>query len=194
MIILLPLADGEQQRITLNNLNNKVIQIHTSDCTYPFNHIFFAEVGKLLHFWKTNKENFDNICFIQNRRYFKDLNNINKIEPNKVYLAKKENVGPIKLQFQNSHPPAKNIFENILNKIEINKNLLNERGLSPHNIFISDKTFFNQYCEFLNENLIPIFDPKFDKKYGAFISERLLHLFAYSNFNVIEKEIIILPK
>ena len=80
MIILLPLVDNEEPRIIIKNTNNKLIQIHTSDCISPFNHIFFAEIGKLLHFWKTNKENFNDICFIQNRRFFKDFDSFSNID------------------------------------------------------------------------------------------------------------------
>ena len=53
MIVLVPLADNENRRI---ETKHKVIELHTSECEYPFNHIFFSEVGKLLHFWKNNKE------------------------------------------------------------------------------------------------------------------------------------------
>lgn len=66
--------------------------------------------------------------------------------------------------------------------------------ISPHNIFYSNKTFFNQYCQFLNEYLVPTFNENINQKIGAWISERLLHLFAYSNFKVEQKEIIVLPK
>ena len=66
--------------------------------------------------------------------------------------------------------------------------------MSPHNIFISNKNFFNNYCEFLNEYLVPFFNKDIQEKQGALICERLLHLFAYSNFNVIEKGITVLPK
>lgn len=66
--------------------------------------------------------------------------------------------------------------------------------ISPHNIFYSNKTFFNQYCQFLNEYLVPTFNENINQKIGAWISERLLHLFAHSNFKVEQKEIIVLPK
>ena len=195
MIVFVPLADNENCRISSKN---RIIKIHTSECSYPFNHIFFSEIGKLLYFFKTNHESFESICVLQNRRFFKDFDNFPKINDNTVYLAKKENIGPsIIKQFYKCHNDAINIFDNMLNNIKtnnINKKILEEKSLSPHNIFYANKLFFDQYCNFLNENLIQCFNEKYDKKIGAFIAERLLHLFACSNFNVIEKEITTLPK
>lgn len=193
MIVLLPLADNENRRIPF--VDSKVIELKTSECDYPFNHIFFAEIGKMLHFWKINIENFDSICFIQNRRYFKDFDKFQKIDDQIVYLAKSENIGlNLKNQFFSCHNEVKQIFNNILNECDLNKELLNSNNLCPHNIFYSNKLFFDQYCQFLNNHLIKYFDEKYTKKYGAWISERLLHLFAYSNFKVEQKEIIVLPK
>ena len=194
MIVLLPLSDNENCRIP--SINSKIIELKTSQCLYPFNHIFFAEIGKMLHFWKTNKENFDSICFIQNRRYFKDMNSFQKIDDKTVYLSKDMLVGPLNIRenFYSNHRQSKEIFDNILNESNLNKELLKKNKLCPHNIFYSNKLFFDQYCQFLNDHLIKYFDEKYDKKWAAWICERLLHLFAYTYFKVEQKEIIVLPK
>lgn len=105
MIVLLPLADNEEKRIITSN---KVIELKTSQCEEPFNHIFFSEIGKLLHFWKNNNENFESICFIQNRRYFKDMESFPKLDDKTVYLAKFENIIlNIEKQFLKCHPTRK---------------------------------------------------------------------------------------
>ena len=102
--------------------------------------------------------------------------------------------GNIEENLKHCHEEGVYLFDEILAKSSLNKDLIKSIYLNNHNIFYSNKIFFNQYCQFLNDYLVPKFDQKFNKKIGAWLSERLLHLFAHSFFKVEEKEIIVLNK
>ena len=131
---------------------------------------------------------------VQNRRFFKGLDNIT-VGKNEVILAPEEWVGfDIVHQFRCCHYKYSSIFEEICQKIDIDHSLLERRSFSPHNIFVSEMDFFIQYGDFLKKTLTPYFDSKINEKVGAWISERLLYVFAHSHFKVKTEPIEVLDK
>lgn len=192
--ILLPLATGEQKRIY--DFDVTFLHIHTEEC-YPkeYQSIFWSEIGKYLYCFKEVKD-FDGRLYgmVQNRRFFKHLDKLN-VEKNEVILAPEEWHGiSIKDQFRHCHYKYFSIFDEICQKIDIDHSLLERRYFSPHNVFVSDMDFFIQYGEFLKKTLTPYFDPNINEKVGAWISERLLYVFAHSHFKVKTEPIEVLDK
>jgi hypothetical protein len=195
MKIILPLADNENVRI---NSKYEIIKIRTSDCKEPFNHIYFAEVGKLLYFSENYLNNFEDdevFAFIQNRRFFKDLDDIESIKKDEVILSKEELIWfDIRTQFKYCHPKYSEIFNGICDDLKIPVKILNCNILSPHNIFIANKNFIMKYTTFIKDFLLKYFNEDLEDKAGAWMCERLLYVYCKMNYNLIFKDIIELEK
>lgn len=208
--IILPLADGEKIRAPILE-NVKYYKIYTKDIKNNYASSWYCEVGKFIQWTKDFDFKFKhqgsnsvngpiglNLTYgiIQNRRFFQNLNELNVYSNNEVILAKKEWLGGLSIinQFKYCHPKYFEKFLKICKKLEINENLLEDGNLSPHNIFISKLNFLFEYSAFLQEFLDPFFDPNENDKVGAFIAERLLHIFANTYFKVRTEPIITLPK
>lgn len=199
--IILPLADNEKRRV---ETTLTLFETSTSELKFPYNHVFFSEIGKLFHHLELVKFKFRTkpMCMrryfgiIQNRRYFKNMEDLRIYSNNEVILANEEWLGgkTIKTQFKCCHPNYCSIYEDILKKYKFNENILSHNMMSPHNIFLSRLDFFLDYGEFLEEVLMNYFDEKYTEKIGAWISERLLHLFANEYFKVKHEPIITLQK
>lgn len=209
--IILPLADEEEQRVP--NFDVIFKKIKTSECYKPFDHLFWSEVGKFItsaHILSNrlsgigplneinyqNKNKFGIKGIIQNRRYFKNLDKLQVNSSTEVILAKEEWLGGLTVvkQFQFCHPESYSIFEDILKKLKLNEDMLEIGSISPHNIFLSKNEFFFDYASFLEETLMPYFDENIKEKAGAWIAERLLHLFAHMYYKVKIADFEILPK
>lgn len=211
--IILPLADNEEKRVP--DFNVDFIKIKTSKIDHPFDHIFWSEIGKLIIAAK--KMNWDLSCsgirevnnnanrvkfgikgFIQNRRFFKNLDQIKIYNENEVVLANEEFLGGLNImdQFKHCHPNGFKFFKDLIqNKLKIHENLYeNINAISPHNIFLCKIDFLFQYATFLEEILMPYFDENIDQKYGAWMAERLLHLYAHMYYKVKTEPITILKK
>lgn len=191
--IIVPLATNEQPKFSNSNVN--LFYVHSEEC-YPkmLQHIFWSEIGKYLYCYKEIKKYDCLYGFVQNRRFFKDIEKI-ELNENEVCLAPLENHGvPILNQFRCCHPLYFEMFKEICEKADFNKELLNRNSWSPHNIFISNYSFFIDYGDFLKSTLTPYFNESFNEKVGAWISQRLLFLFAASNYKIKNYEMITLPK
>ena len=123
--ILVPLADNEDLRLPqFKNVN--YITLHTSEINEKkYKHVFYSEVGKYLdsiqkmawrgimikdqHF---SLDSSDIFGVSQNRRFFKNLDNITLESKNEVILAKEEYLGGFSIigQFGWCHPKYFKIF------------------------------------------------------------------------------------
>ena len=118
MVVILPLGDNEEIKFLDKSKNLKIIHIRSSDCCYPYNHVFFSEIGKLIYFKNTFLKNIDDdedIAFIQNRRYFENISTLSISNENEVITAPFETFCNLKSQFDSCHHKYSLIFENILN-------------------------------------------------------------------------------
>lgn len=201
MIVILPLSNDEKVIFKNNDERIKIYELRSNDCEKPFDHIFFAEIGKLIYFKRNYLKYIDKnetIAFIQNRRYFNDIENIKIENDNDVVVARNE------LFFFNifdqflscyGHRNFVKMFNEIIEENNFTKILKNSNNFNPHNIFISKVTFFNSYVTFLEETLLKYFNESFSSKGGAWISERLLYAYLIkNNYNLIEKDIIVIKK
>jgi len=214
--ILLPLADGEEPRVPQSKFI-KYYEKHTSDIKGQYSHIFYSEVGKFLstikevssdewykmygssHFgFRLNLERKQEVFGVtQNRRFFKNLENLEVYSENEVILANEEWLGGLTLlkQFQFCHPKYYSIFYDICTRLKVTEKYFWEVGsFSPHNIFLSKFKFFIEYGTFLDDILEHYFDPSFEEKVGAWMAERLLHIFAHQYYKVKTEDFITLPK
>lgn len=178
------------------DFNVDFFHVHTEQC-FPkeYQSVFWSEIGKYLYCLNEIKYFSDRLYgMIQNRRFFRCLDNIS-VEKNEVVLAPEEWHGiTIRDQFRHCHYKYSSIFDEICEKIDVDKSLLERRSFSPHNIFLSKQDFFIQYGNFLKETLTPYFDSNINEKAGAWIAERLLYVFAHSHFKVKTEQIEVLDK
>lgn len=96
-------------------------------------------------------------------------------------------------QFWFCHRKYFDIYKKIVTK-NFKEELYDAKYLSPHNIFCADLEFCKEYCHWLELNLDPYFNCYSDQKYGAFMCERFLHLFAHTYFKTRTEPIIVLNK
>ncbi len=191
MKILLPLADGEQQR---RSFKSEVIKLYTSDLEKRYQSNFYSEVGKLITFSKMDIDD-DTVAFIQNRRFFKNLDDLT-VNEDEVILAPEENLGGLNIlsQFNHCHPKSSKIYKDILKKLNVNEKILNLTSFSPHNIFVADKMFLVFFGSFI-DSIFRNYDGELTgEKTGAWICERLLHVFAHQFYNVRTEPIEVLSK
>ena len=191
MFTIVPLADDEPKKY-----ENATLYIRSKECG-KYDHIWFSEIGKLLYM-KDRFKNIDDqfsIAFIQNRRYFKNLDQLKLNSKNEVILAPLEYLDSqsILTQFWFCHRKCFDLYKSIVIK-NFKEELYEARYMSPHNIFCADIQFCKEYCHWLELNLEPYFDCYSDQKYGAWMCERFLHLFAHSYFNVKTSPIKVLRK
>lgn len=211
--IVLPLAENESRRVPKFNVD--FFEVKTSHLDHPFDHIFWAEIGKFIKAAKRmnyylsgngptpmikemNMSKFGIKGFIQNRRFFKNLDSIQIYNENEVILAEEEFLGGLNImdQFRYCHPGAFKIFKDIIqNKLKVPEKVYESmNSIPPHNIFLSKIDFFFQYATFLEDILMPYFDEKYTEKYGAWIAERLLYFYSYMYYRIRTEPIITLPK
>lgn len=96
-------------------------------------------------------------------------------------------------QFWFCHREYFDLYKKIITK-NFKEELYDAKYMSPHNIFIADIEFCKEYCHWLEINLEPYFDCYSNQKYGAWMCERFLHLFAHSYFKVRTEPIKVLKK
>lgn len=194
MLTIVPLADDEPKKYL-----NASLYIRSSECG-KYNHIWFSEIGKLLYMkerinsCKKIPEKFP-IAFIQNRRFFKNLEEIKLESENEVVLAPLEYLDgqSILTQFWFCHRECFDLYRKIIAK-NFKEEIYDAKYLSPHNIFVGDLEFCKEYIRWLELNLEPYFDCYSNQKYGAWMCERFLHCFSHSYYKVKTNQIITLPK
>lgn len=200
MFPIVPLADDEPRRFNDKDFIGATLYIRSKECG-KYNHIWYSEIGKLLYFskrlenWEKNENLIFPTAFLQNRRFFKNLLKITLKSKDEVVLAPLEYLDgqSILTQFWYCHRESYEIYEKIITK-NFKKDLYDAKYMSPHNIFVGDTEFVKEYSHWLKLNLDPYFDCYLKQKYGAWMCERFLHLFAHSYFKVRTEPIITLPK
>lgn len=183
MKILIPLHN-EVLNENLSKSNTNIITITTHEVKNEYNDTFYAEIGKFLYAVKHKLINDEIIGFMQNRRFFVNLDECERLvkHENTIIVSKLEGSWiSLENQFRCCHPEIFEIFKKILTNDEY-KIFKNVNGGEFHNIFISPSAFFYDYGFYLNEKLLKFYDEclsfnMIDKKYAALAAERLLIIF-----------------
>jgi hypothetical protein len=200
MQILIPLHDEE---INSNLTKNDCITLSSNEIKEEYDNVFYAEIGKLLYASDHHLLNDKIIGFMQNRRILKNfelfssyLNN----SSNNIIVSKEELYGNSILDhFKKCHGEVYDIFLKSLSDEEI-KFLSSKKLGSYHNIFVSSNEIFYDYANWLKNRLLPIYEECklkniLNKKYGAWIAERLLILYIHKkNLNPIQFQMITYSK
>ena len=123
MKILKTLKDGEKiiSDEAYDSKENVLTTLKTSDLRVPYNHIYFAEYGKLFQYFDdlTDVKDDEIFCFTQNRRHFKNYDLSKIVSSNDICLCKRYDLKTktIKNQFDHNHKIYIGLFDKIFNDL-----------------------------------------------------------------------------